>query len=230
MPLPKAFVDSSYRTEPVDLQPFGNTVSIETGSDNPFEDDQDVEIFSQQSGGMAGPDPRMRSKKTLIKGTKVTTHQAGVARTYKTRSQANRQGFMPGMAGFAGLGADPAPGLDQDEGNPPGYVPPAGQAAPASPAAPAAPPTGAWAALTSLFSAGPAGVTAYETAKSNAPKPPGMPPAGMPPAPGKSTSITKMLPWILGGVGVLVVGGLLAGRSKPATVVATNPRRRRHRR
>jgi hypothetical protein len=228
MPLPKAFVDSSYRTEPVDLQPFGNTVSIETGSDNPFESDQDVEIFSQQSGGMAGPDARMRSKKTLIKGTKVTTHQAGVARTYHTRSQGNRQGFMPGMAGFAGLGADPAPGLDQDEANPPGYIPPTGQGAPAA-QAPGAAPSGAWAALTSLFSAVPAGVTAYENAKSGAPKPPGMPVAPMPPAGGKSGGIGKALPWIIGAVGVIGVGMLLAGKSKPATVVATNPRRRRRR-
>ena len=106
MPLPRPFVDNSYRTESVDLQPFGNTVSIETGSDNPFEDDQGIEVVTQQSGGMAGPDPRMRSRKTLVRGTRVTAHPAGVSRTYHTRSQANRQGFMPGMAGFAGLGID----------------------------------------------------------------------------------------------------------------------------
>jgi hypothetical protein len=229
MALPKPYVDHSYRIEPVDLQPYGNTVSVTSTSDNPFEDDQEAEIFTQQSGGMAGPDPRQVSKRVMHKGTatKAKQHPAGMARVYKTRGAANRQGFMPGFGGF---GADPMPGLDTDEANPPGFVPASGGAPSATP--PAAAPSGAWGALTALFQAAPATAEAVQAARSGAPKPPGMPPAaGMPPA-GAKSGIAKDLPYILGAVGIIAVGALLfakkGGSSLP--VFATNPRRRRHRR
>ena len=117
MSLPRPFVDRSYRTEEIDLQPYGNTVSVTTGSDNPYEREQPVEIMTQQSGGMAGPDPRMRSKRVMHKGTatKAKPHAAGSAPTYKVRQSAQRQGFMPGFGGFAGLGVD-IPVDDSDSG------------------------------------------------------------------------------------------------------------------
>jgi hypothetical protein len=227
MALPKPFVDHSYRLEPVDVQPYGNTISVTSVSDNPFEDDQEAEIFTQQSGGMAGPDPKMRSKRTMHKGTAVKAKPlpAGHARVYKTRGPANRQGFMPGFGGF-GDTPNTTPTIDQDEGNPPGFVP-QGNVAPNAP--PAAPAGGVWGALTSLFSAAPATAAAIEAARTGTPKPAGLPPTTMPPLPARSTGIAKDLPWILGAVGVIGVGALLLGRKK-APAVATNPRRRRHRR
>ncbi len=66
MPLPRPRVDNRYRSQEVDLQPYGNTVSVEADSDNPFEDTRDVEIFTQASGGMAGPDPRQRSRGVMV--------------------------------------------------------------------------------------------------------------------------------------------------------------------
>jgi hypothetical protein len=231
MALPKPYVDHSYRTEPVDLQPYGNTISVTSISDNPFEDDQEAEIFTQQSGGMAGPDPKQRSKRVMHKGTATKAKQlpAGHARVYKTRQAANRQGFMPGFGGF-GDTPNTTPSIDADEGNPPGFVPASGGAPAAAAPGQAAAPSGVWGALTSLFNAAPGTAAAIEQARAGGPKPAGMPP-GMPlPPPGKSSGIMKDLPYILGAAGLIGAGILIFGRKKAATTVATNPRRRRHRR
>ena len=231
MALPKPYVDHSYRTEPVDLQPYGNTISVTSVSDNPFEDDQEAEIFTQQSGGMAGPDPRMRSKRVMHKGTatKAKQHPAGMAKVYKTRGAANRQGFMPGFGGF-GDTPNTTPSIDTDEGNPPGFVPASGGAPAAG--VPSAAPSGAWSALTSLFQAAPATAAAIEQARQGGAKPAGMPPgAPLPPGAGKPSTLAKDLPWILGAVGLIGAAALLFGKkSGGAPAVATNPRRRRHRR
>jgi len=237
MALPRPRVDHSYRTESVDLQPYGNTISVTSVSDNPFEDDQEAEIFTQQSGGMAGPDPRMRSKAVMHKGTAVKTrqHHAGVARVYKTNGAANRQGFMPGFGGFAGLGADgptpPAAFIPNPNG--PGFIMAPDQSDQMAAltvqqdAAAQGPPSGVWGALTSLFSSAPATAAAIEAAR-RGPAAPGMPPAGMPPPP-KAGGLMKDLPWILGAVGVIGAAALIFGK-KGAAAPATNPRRRRHRR
>ncbi len=130
-------VVNRYRNEEINLQPYGNTISIETESDNPFEDDQDVEVFTQASGGMAGPDPRQRSRGLLAKRTQTTHHQGGKVRTFKAHMDAAHPGFMPGMGelakapvrrarptvsrsfmpGMSGLGADASTGFDTGEGN-----------------------------------------------------------------------------------------------------------------
>lgn len=90
-------VVNRYRTQEIDLQPYGNTISIETDSDNPFEEDQDVEVFTQASGGMAGPDPQQRSRGLLARRSQTTHHQGGKVRTFTTRMDAAHPGFMPGM-------------------------------------------------------------------------------------------------------------------------------------
>lgn len=55
-------VRNQYRRERVNLQPYGNTISVETCEDNPFTAAQDVEVTTQAMQGMAGPDPAMRSR------------------------------------------------------------------------------------------------------------------------------------------------------------------------
>ena len=49
------------RRQSIGLRPMGNTITVELASDNPFEAGRDVEVYTQVSGGIAGPDPRMRS-------------------------------------------------------------------------------------------------------------------------------------------------------------------------
>jgi hypothetical protein len=44
---------------------MGNTITVELASDNPFESGRDVEVYTQVSGGIAGPDPMMRSRGVL---------------------------------------------------------------------------------------------------------------------------------------------------------------------
>lgn len=99
MALPRPRVDNRYRTQEVNLQPYGNTVSVEADSDNPFEDDRDVEIVTQASGGMAGPDPRQRSRGLLVSRPRDTRRQGGQARAFRTTMDAAHPGFMPGMGG-----------------------------------------------------------------------------------------------------------------------------------
>lgn len=80
--LPGVLTASNYRTERVDLQPGGNTVTVDAPSDNPFEDlAGPVTVVTQASGGMSSPDPRMRSKR--IVGRKIARHISA--------------GFLPGM-------------------------------------------------------------------------------------------------------------------------------------
>lgn len=99
MALPRPRVDNRYRSQEVNLQPYGNTVSVEADSDNPFEDTRDVEIFTQASGGMAGPDPRQRSRGVMVKRPQNTRRQGGQVRAFRVTMDAAHAGFMPGMAG-----------------------------------------------------------------------------------------------------------------------------------
>jgi len=53
------------RRQSIGLRPMGNTITVELASDNPFESGRDVEVYTQVSGGIAGPDPMMRSRGVL---------------------------------------------------------------------------------------------------------------------------------------------------------------------
>lgn len=114
----KPHVDRRYRMEEVDLQPGGSTITVRTPSDNPFESAQDVEVYTQVSGGMAGPDAKMVSRAQLrhpTKGTPVTlparvTKPGSAARVQPGQVQARvsvasahrpHAGFMPGIGGGA---------------------------------------------------------------------------------------------------------------------------------
>ncbi len=97
MALPRPRVENRYRTQEIDLQPYGNTISVEAESDNPFEDTRDVEIFTQASGGMAGPDPRQRSRGVMVKRPEHTQRQGGQVRAFRVKMDAAHPGFMPGM-------------------------------------------------------------------------------------------------------------------------------------
>ncbi len=108
-------IDNQRRIEPVDLQPYGNTISVEAPSDNPFEDAQDIDVYTQMSGGMAGPDKRQRSKRILTNPPKERIQHAGRVKAIHMRAPAHKQhaGFIPGLAA---LGAEvygpPAPTSD----------------------------------------------------------------------------------------------------------------------
>lgn len=84
--LPTVSRGTNYRTEAVDLQPGGSTIAVTVPSDNPFEDGLDIEIVTQDSGGMAGPDPRMRSRGVIARSKKT----GGAVRHLNA-------GFLPGM-------------------------------------------------------------------------------------------------------------------------------------
>lgn len=104
-------VSNKYRREPIDLQPFGNTISVETTEDNPFTQAQDVEVVTQASGGMAGPDPRMRSRAVQrhpITGLPMKRAAGGkmsgkvvpgkvAARQFSAPAHRQHAGFVPGL-------------------------------------------------------------------------------------------------------------------------------------
>ncbi len=109
-------VRNKYRREAIDLQPFGNTIAVDTPSDNPFEAAQDVEVVTQMSGGMAGPDARMKSRAVRrhpVTGlpmarpapSRVARVVPGRVNARQFNAPAHRQhaGFVPG------LGDDTAP-------------------------------------------------------------------------------------------------------------------------
>ncbi len=96
------------RVEAIDLQPYGNTISVETPSDNPFEDAQDIEVFTQTNTGFGGPAPaHMRSKRIITNPASVSPMWAGRVAAAKMRAPAHRPhaGFAPGINGL-GLGAE----------------------------------------------------------------------------------------------------------------------------
>lgn len=56
-----SFVGQTYRFQPIDVEPAGNTVSVTLQSDNPFESSRDIEVYTQMSGGLTDPDPEAQS-------------------------------------------------------------------------------------------------------------------------------------------------------------------------
>lgn len=66
MPTPK--VQKILVTQPVNLRPLGNTVTMTVPHENPFAGGKIVSILTQASGGMAKPDPFQRSGKLFMKG------------------------------------------------------------------------------------------------------------------------------------------------------------------
>jgi hypothetical protein len=84
--LPSAIRGHGYRSEAIDLQPGGATITVSVPSDNPYEMGDDVEVVTQMSGGMAGPDPKMRSKRVAAKGMRRVRPAASA-----------HAGFLPGM-------------------------------------------------------------------------------------------------------------------------------------
>jgi hypothetical protein len=89
-------INNKYRREAVNLQPYGNTVSITTDSDNPFEDARPVDVYTQLSGGMAPPDAAQRSRKIHTKPTVRSVVKGGVVPTIVV-NEASHRGFIPGM-------------------------------------------------------------------------------------------------------------------------------------
>lgn len=98
----KPVIAQKYRTQQIDLQPYGNTISVEAASDNPYDSDQDVEIYTQASGGMAGPGRSMRSRGTMIRRPRTSKLINGKAKTYRVNQDAAHNGFFPGMGEIAG--------------------------------------------------------------------------------------------------------------------------------
>ncbi len=112
------------RVEAVDLQPYGNTISVETISDNPFEDAQDVEVFTQANDGFGGPAPAsMRSKRIITKPAAVSPMWAGRVSAVKMRAPAHKThtGFAPGING---LGETPGGAISMGPSQPaqPGFL------------------------------------------------------------------------------------------------------------
>lgn len=225
-------VDNRYRTQAVDLQPYGNTISVEADSDNPFEDDRDVEVYTQLSGGMTLPDAKQRSKKIM---TRPVLHQKqttkGVVKVHKVRESAHRQGFMPGFGDLPNT----TPNIDQDEANPPGFTSSSGSA-PMTTSSSSGPSflsvlqaaiTGgsnaAGAALGARTAQSQAQIAQSNLAATNARNAQMAAQANGGQAHGGT--LTKYLPWALGAAAVVAVGAILLGKRSAAP--KTNPRRRR---
>jgi len=142
-------IDRKYRREAVDLQPSGNVVVVETTSDNPFENDDDVDVYTQESGGMAGPDSRQRSRGLAApKRTGARLMRQGQARVIRTRAPAAfaHAGFMPGMGDLGAMKRRAkVAAVAKARGMPSAYFMPGMGADPVAPAAAAAP--GFWASL-----------------------------------------------------------------------------------
>ncbi len=104
-------VENRRSAQPVDLQPYGNTISVEALSDNPFEDAQDVEVVTQYSGGMSGPDPKMRSRAIMTRPPREQLHMAGRVKATQTVAPAHLQhrSFIPGLGALAAAAKAPRP-------------------------------------------------------------------------------------------------------------------------
>jgi hypothetical protein len=114
-PMNKPFVDNKYRREAIDLQPYGNTISVETLADNPFESNAPIEIYTQQSGGMAGPDPKMQSRRGRRKVAKRIAPGHVAARQFNAPAT-SRAGFMPGLGLGDGAADAVAAGINAASG------------------------------------------------------------------------------------------------------------------
>ncbi len=86
MPAPR--VNNRYRSEEVDLQPGGATISVVTQADNPYENEGDIQIVTQESGGMADPDTDQTTAGQVWKGSS-RMHRGG------SNSRLNRMGNRP---------------------------------------------------------------------------------------------------------------------------------------
>lgn len=93
--LPSAIRGHGYRQEAIDLQPGGATITVTVPSDNPYEMGDEVEVVTQMSGGMAGPDPKMRSKRVAAKGMRQVRPAPRI-----------HAGFLPGMGDDDNLEGD----------------------------------------------------------------------------------------------------------------------------
>jgi hypothetical protein len=89
--------NSDYALQPVDTQPAGNTISVTCPSSNPFEDHCDIQIETQRSGGIAGPDPRQVSRRIVTTGKRLAPVHAGRALVRQRIAPAVRAGFLPGL-------------------------------------------------------------------------------------------------------------------------------------
>jgi hypothetical protein len=69
--LPVPQVQKAFVRQQVNLRPAGNTVTITTLADNPFESLAGISVVTQASGGMAKPD-RMQQSKGLLCGLGAT--------------------------------------------------------------------------------------------------------------------------------------------------------------
>jgi LPXTG-motif cell wall-anchored protein len=63
--LPRPQVTAATVLQTVNLRPAGNTVTITTLADNPFDDSRPVSVRTQQSGGMARPEGNQMSRSLL---------------------------------------------------------------------------------------------------------------------------------------------------------------------
>ncbi|MDW8332541.1 MAG: hypothetical protein RMK43_12900 [Cyclobacteriaceae bacterium] len=86
------FLGSTHRLQPVDLEPLGNTISVELSADNPFETARDVEVYTQMSGGLADADESMRSPGIL---TPVMTGEQAMIPISGLGQQAAQQPAQP---------------------------------------------------------------------------------------------------------------------------------------
>lgn len=168
----------NYVRQQVDLAPAGATVAITVDSDNPFEDNADeLAIYTQESGGMSGPDPGMRSRRGARgRKNRMLTGKAQVIRTRasaaepnaawapgrtmskaaKTMRRMRQQGFIPGIGD---LGEPTAAGGPPAGWSAPAATPSVAVRSAAPTAANSSPAGGGWAAALRDLATGGAKVT-----------------------------------------------------------------------
>ncbi len=221
--MPRARVQTMLVRQPVSLKPMGNTVALTVPAEMPFVS-RNVTVQTQMSGGMAGPDPSMRSRR--LKGLFIPKAPAGrnifyglrglgeLARsTYMDRSTAEAYA----MGDQTGVDADVIAEAEAIHG---GQKLALDDPAPAAAAAPAAANSGfSWSKAGDIFSTvASAGTNVYSAIEAAKKKPGGVTNvANYGAAPAKSNTTMYM---IIGGVAVVGLLAFLMLRKKSAPAAA----------
>ncbi len=206
--LPRPQVQTMMVRQPVSLKPMGNTIALTVPAEMPFVGQGGFSVQTQMSGGMAGPDPSMQSRR--LRGCVPFAGLGGLPRATVSRAAAERivsgdqSQYSPGLWNEATAVVDGTM-LALDD-----------SAAPAS--APAADSGFSWSKAGDIFSTMiPGGANVYGQIKAAMKKPGGVTNITNY-APAAKSSMTPIL--IVAGVGLVGLLAFLMLRKKGAAAPA----------
>jgi hypothetical protein len=218
--MPTARVVTAVVSQPVDLSPMGNTVSMLCGAEMPFASGRRIVISTQESGGVSQAPSYMRSRGGMFDGLG--------AELTRSRTMTLQQAFD--ITGGDQTGVDPDVLAEANaiaNGDKLGSDEPEPKSAPAAETT-TAPATSSWdwskigQTTTSLATTG---ADIYnKTKKQDAPSI-SIPTAFRPTTVSPKSNMTMYL--VIGGVAAVGLLALIMLRKRGASAPATNPRRRR---